>query len=527
MDREGIVLSFPKSFRQGFARLCAHVGAPRMKAFSIGRCEVDVIGPREVQFSSWRLEILQLTTEIFRLLYVPESTKWRLILNHRSILTAVCLHHGINDEYTMASVLNLLYEYSSQTRKDAYSNLVFGLTHQCGLSEAKATEMLAWLNLPLSNSHQLRDRLRPLLRSKNDLVRKGAEEGLAQLDFLYHGICHKLAPQLCLNFQLSFVYQPLVFSDGLLFSLRVEFTESEGPQPMVPHPVRRAPPTASTLAVENASNFPFFIRKDRRVPSCVVLVAVSSLDYFSAATALAAQLRAQAISTDLWEEVFSLGGSLHEYCLDRSVQFVLQLVSLEDVVVYANSQFEETSATATEFRIVQNRSSAAEAIKYVVGQSRDTKEEKDVKTTDSSNQPLAENKNLPTAASMANVNLKSCSSKNLKHTHHQRKKIESHAYAILTPLVKRFNSRQTIDAVITDLPVDILTAIANLDRTLGHDQIFTEFQLIAKQSPKHKMDVMLLFDELEVFFEQQPNATNTVVVLLTPSVNETFYRLLM
>ncbi|KAI6215243.1 Non-specific serine/threonine protein kinase [Aphelenchoides besseyi] len=542
--RNGAILQLPTTFRYGFARFCAHRGITRLKSYSIGRVYsqsstlnnhpesryelevcvrlVDIIAPHEFT-TQISLDILELVVEIFKKLHLPDL-KWKLVINHRSLLKAVCLHYGLVDEFTQNNFLNLLYEFSSQTRKDSYSNLLFGLTHQCGMSEKVAHDMCILLNLPVSTPHQLRERLRSLLRCKQDQVRENAERALTEYDFIFHNLSHKLPAQLNMIFLPLFCYQPLIFSDGLLFSMRVEFGDLKGKTTWIPLlsggqydkflSLNRQINASSLLesncaafgfnfAIANAADLQCFLNKSKRkLTSSLVLVACSSLDYFAAAASMANQLREYEIPTDLWQEElnFGIGGTLLEYCLERPVQFILQFVNLDNICVYQNERFEDSNG-ANEFRIIQNRATVSETLKYFASQVRSTKDE--AKSTDGSGVDRADLKNLPMTASMQNVNLKTCSTRASKLTHHTRKKYESHAFAVLNPLLKRFSSKCHIDAIITDLPLEVLSAIANIDRTRGHDHTFTEFQLLAKQHAKHKSDIFLLFDEMETFIEQQ------------------------
>ncbi|KAI6188379.1 Non-specific serine/threonine protein kinase [Aphelenchoides besseyi] len=566
-SHNGTILQLPTTFRYGFARFCAHRGITRLKACSIGRVysqsstlnnhpesryelEVDIIAPHEFN-TQISIDLLELVVEIFKKLHLPDL-KWKLVINHRSLLKAVCLHYGLVDEFTQNNFLNLLYEFSSQTRKDSYSNLLFGLTHQCGMSEKVAHDMCILLNLPVSTPHQLRERLRSLLRSKHEQVRENAERALAEYDSIFHNLSHKLPAQLNMSFFPIFCYQPLIFSDGLLFSMRVEFCDSKGKTTWIPLlsggqydkflALNRQINASSLLesncsafgfnfAIANAADLQFFLNKSKKkLTSSLVLVACSSLDYFAAAASMANQLREYEIPTDLWQEElnFSIGGTLLEYCLERPVHFILQFVNLDNICIYQNERFEDSNA-ANEFRIIQNRATVSETLKHFALQVRSTKDEKDgvsSKSTDGSGVDRADLKNLPMTASMQNVNLKTCSTRSSKLAHHTRKKYESHAFAVLNPLLKRFSSKCHIDALITDLPLEVLSAIANIDRTRGHDHTFTEFQLLAKQHPKVKSDIFLLFDEMETFIEQQNNS-NKLLILLSPGIDDSFYRLLL
>jgi hypothetical protein len=65
-----------------------------------------------------------------------------------------------------------------------------------------------------------------------------------------------------------------------------------------------------------------------------------------------------------------------------------------------------------------------------------------------------------------------------------------------------------------------------VERSPGKEA-FVDFEAIANsQSAKYKKDVMLLYEELETFF-QQPSISNHVVFLFCPRYSETFYRILM
>lgn len=107
-------------------------------------------------------------------------------------------------------------------------------------------------------------------------------------------------------------------------------------------------------------------------------------------------------------------------------------------------------------------------------------------------------------------------------------RFQSHAQTILSTAVKKFNKHVKIDAIITELPPEIITRISCLDRGSGRDQMFMEYERIANdQSSRYKKDVFQLFDELEQFFQQQPTTSNHVVFLFSPRYDEHFHRILM
>ncbi|KAI6176879.1 Protein kinase domain-containing protein [Aphelenchoides bicaudatus] len=562
IDENGVIIQLPTNLRQNLARYISHSNIQRLRSFSIDRIHsqststsafsshpdartefcVDIVRSQTTNANSVAIEILQLIIELSQKLRPLSSTRWQIILNHTDLIKAVGIHYSISEHQRLCSFFNLLYDFSSQTE---YSSLAFEFSRNFNMSDKHANELIQLIDTPTRSIHKLRENLRPIINNKN--IRSLIEHSIGEMDLLFQNLCHNLDASLELTFLPSFVYQPLVFNSGLLFSLRVEILD-KGKKFWVPivgggdynsflQKTRQLnEPNASinacafgfNLSVENVAhllkNTGGNVAERFGLPS-TVLINCTSIGYLRAAQELANQLREQALmSVELSNEEIAINDMLFEYCRDKFINFIVTLVGSNELVIYVNSF--DKSVGNNGFRQLHNRISLTECLK-LISSSTPRKEQIDGEAQKSVEAERFESSNVPTNATLSNVNLIFCISRSFKVGHHTKKKYESVAYSVLQNLAKRFNKSIKIDAYITELPPEILTQISNLDRSAGHDRLFVEFETIANSQARYKTEVKLLYDEMETFLQQQPTSSNQVVFLFCPRHSETFYRIIM
>jgi histidyl-tRNA synthetase len=209
--------------------------------------------------------------------------------------------------------------------------LAFEFARNFNIAEKQANELIQLIDTPVRSIHKLRENLRPIINSRN--VRSLVDHSISEMDLLFQKLCHNLDGSLEFTFLPSFVYQPLIFNTGLLFSLRVEISD-KGKKFWVPivgggrydqflqktRQINEPGSSVDTCAYGiniSADNITHLLRNsggnlaEQFGLACTVLITCTSISYLTSGHELAKLLRERAsMLVELWDEEMPPNDSL-------------------------------------------------------------------------------------------------------------------------------------------------------------------------------------------------------------------------
>ncbi|KAH7726002.1 RWD domain containing protein [Aphelenchoides avenae] len=239
LDSSGLPVALPADLRKNFVRCCVRTGVASMKRFTFAKayaqtdpyggvhpverneCCLDIIGP-QTSADTLAAEMLHIVAKIAHCVSSISSLRWTLVLGHLSVVRAACAHLGLNDSSTQKKVLDVLYGFATSNKKLSHDRKSELLANRCELTLQTASSMLKMLE-PVNALDDLREQLRPLMRSKQSEVRDLARQAC-------NDIANALATMFALAgekyesvlFDVGLTYRPSVFADGLVFLMKVD-----------------------------------------------------------------------------------------------------------------------------------------------------------------------------------------------------------------------------------------------------------------------------------------------------------------
>ncbi|CAD5221887.1 unnamed protein product [Bursaphelenchus xylophilus] len=550
VDFAGSLLSSPFNLRQCIVRQFLHSTTTKGKFFMADKVNVR---PRETSghvhpesryevgadilavSSSRNLAVSELLIAVTKLMNALdiENFKWTIFVSHSSLIKAVGWHFGITDEPNLVILFNLLYSYSSGgTKKDI---LKFELTHRCKIPEEKVKDLVSFLNGNYDNVTEMKEKCNMLLRSKNERVKAFLQKAFAEIEGLLKHV-KTLNESIQLSFIPGFVYQPGMFSDGLVFSVKCfnnswftvmaggEYTKYMADVFLANSQEWKGDTIAYGFNLSVDVLTKFLHKIGRLSPVCEVLVAISSLDFLNASSKFCSDLRNSGTSVEHWPYPGSSNDELIEYSVNKRTKFLVTFVTVDEVIVQLNELFDSASDQTGGFRMMHHRIRPSEALQNILQLRSRTRRSRAPNSESIDQSPV---QTTSTHASSRNVDVLLTPTAFSKLSHHLRKKYNNHIIALMTPITSKFESKTKFQAVITDLPADIINQISLVDRHNNSlDAAMLAVENISKQNGRYKQEIQEVWEIMDPLYTES-QTSDVVLAIFSPRLAENFYRLLI
>ncbi|VDD94685.1 unnamed protein product [Enterobius vermicularis] len=525
IDDCGTSVSLPFDLRRAFVRYCVRNGINRLKRFHSGKVygytdelagthpaersefSVDYLGPHS---SSPLLdaEILIITLEAVSCIELFQSFKWELKVGHLSLIAAAATYLGYSDSSAQMKILNALHKISSSEELLNKKQRIDRLQTCAEMSQNQATSLLSILEGDEFTMNALRERFRPLLRSRNDMVREFAKKGLDDLTSCC-GILETFSDMTDrVIFDSSLCCRPSTFSNGLVFQLTILYPRKRGGmRPVVIcygghyegmlEQERRgrdpAPPTPTclvgcgfimdSLAKLHCARFPGFGKS-----LCSALVCSVSSELIMEEVCLVRLLWENNISADiLYDPVSSVHElGLLEHCSEKEIGNILIVTDRNEVFLRShNTDYGKLSFSDAVAKIDSAGENGTVSSCEIMARSR--------QATNSSS-----------VATAANISIHFATSEKLAYN--TRKRIEVQVPLFMQKTLANFSSSARIEVVVCDLPSDaVRQLVAAIDRNLSLEELHVVFDNLSLQLNKYKKGLKFIHETLEnaVLFGRQ------------------------
>ncbi|CAD5215918.1 unnamed protein product [Bursaphelenchus okinawaensis] len=543
VDSTGSLLSAPYSLRQCVVRQFLHSSTKKGKYLVVDKLNVR---PREISGhvhpeTKYEVSVDTLGAADSKYLIISDflmassklisslglkSLEWKTLVSHAGLIRAIASHFGINDDQTFSVLQNALYSFSTgATKKDP---LKFELIHRCKIPEEKIKDLVTFLNGPYDTVQSLKEAFNSLIKTKKVNVRSLIDTVFSELDGLAKFL-NSNNETLPITFNPGFVYQPAMFSDGIMFAIQCHgkswttvmaggdytryinyvFTTSSNKWD------KETVAYGFNLSVDVLSKF--LQRIGKVAPVCDVLVASTSPDLLTSASRLCSELRNLEISVEQWPEFSSSVDELMEYCTFKTVKYLIMFVTIDEVILQLNGAFDKTEQSTGSFRVLLNRATPSEVVQSLLQKRNQSRQ------SHRTNSESIEQSPSQSSIAVGKVPLVQFTELGeLKMSHHLRKKYINHVQALLDPYAAKFDPKTNFTAIITDLPVGVLNQISLVN---GRDEkeIMLATERLTRQNGKHKKEIEKALETIEHMYAVD---SNRVIAMVTRQA-EDFIRVLI
>lgn len=532
IDDSGVNVSLPFDLRRAFIRYCVRNGINRLKRFSFGKVfgfsdvlggthpaersefSIDCLGPRS-SAPLLSAEVLCIILEAISQIDLFKSFKWQLRVGHRFLVAAATTYLGYGDATAQRKIINALHTISSSEEALNRKQRIDLLQDVGAMSYNQAASLLNILEGDESNFNALRERFRPLLRGRNDIVKELAKKGFDDLTNCYDilGALSDIAD--CIMFDGSLCCRPLTFSSGLVFQLTVNYPRKRGGiRPVIicygghydellerERCVRDpAPPTPlcavgcgfvmDSLARLHCSQFPEYGKS-----LCSALVCSISADLLMETVRLVRLLWESGISADVLFDPVSSAHELGliEHCAEKQIENILIVMARNEVFLRSrNLDCGKMSFDDAIFKL--------DTLSECVGASSS-----DVIISSSSRQLS----NTVSAASTANLSIHYALTEKLAYN--VKKRLEVQVPVFMQKTLAVFSSATRVEVIVCDLPCDAVRQLAtSIDRNFSPIELHVAFDSLSLHLNKYKKELKCIHDTLENIYQMKENCVIAV-----------------
>ncbi|XP_066996679.1 eIF-2-alpha kinase GCN2 [Anabrus simplex] len=542
MTHSGGIVSLPHDLRVGFARYVAHDGISYLKRYAIDRvyrerkvygfhprelleCAFDIVTPNPGGLMA-EAEVLSVVWEIVSEFQSLRDKNCTIRLNHSSLLKAILLHCGIEEEKHFD-----IYTILSEARDEKYSKFQIQ-THLISLCLTdQAIDTLFSLIKAENPISKAVSAFRAITRRKGEAAVL-AKEGLHDLEIIVANTealgvkCPiVIAPGLVYNVQqysgmmCQFVCElkkkrrkgglDVIAAGGRYDSLLAKFRQTLDMTAVAPRDVSQA---AVGISISLDKIVSALQEEDNVAPNVnVVLCSLGHRPMLREKAGVLRDLWAAGIKCQLMDNAQTLEEVQH-YCREMSVTHIVMLKDTEAGVLRVRSlekdRFQERKVNSSEL---------VDCLLRLIRSSNDASESNPVLLRAESK--VYSSSEIPAGSPLVNFSILTSGKPNAN----TRRRYENQAMSHIAPTLQQFSSRIRVEVLVLCIEIEVIKTLAiNLDLNSDIQDFQKSVVLVTEKHSHHKKYIKRICDEV---MELKSEKNSPVIFLY--SIIDNGFKLLM